>query len=163
MPTPTYTPLANVTLGSNTATITFSSISQSYRDLILIGQVKHDAGSSPIYGRMNSTTGIYNGTQMNGDGSSASSDFYSNATNFQPTGGNNFMGTGVNAVFKMDFIDYSVTNKQKTMLFRGDRSDYATFASAHRFATTSAISSIYLFCNSQFVAGSTFALYGVSA
>lgn len=162
MPTPTYTPLANVTLGSNASSITFSSISQSYKDLIMIGQVKHDAGSSPIYGRVNSTTGIYNGILMYGDGTTGSST-YANATNFQPTGGNNFMGASTDANFKMDFLDYSTTDKHKSMIFRGDRVDYATFASTSRFATTSAISSIYLFCNSQFVAGSTFALYGVSA
>jgi hypothetical protein len=31
-----YTALANVTLGSSAASVTFSSISQSYRDLVLV-------------------------------------------------------------------------------------------------------------------------------
>ena len=36
MPTPTYTPLATVTLGTSAASVTFSSIPATYRDLILI-------------------------------------------------------------------------------------------------------------------------------
>jgi hypothetical protein len=36
MPTPTYTPLATVTLGSSASSVTFSSIPGTYRDLILI-------------------------------------------------------------------------------------------------------------------------------
>jgi hypothetical protein len=36
MPTPTYIPLATVTLGSADSSVTFSSIPATYRDLILV-------------------------------------------------------------------------------------------------------------------------------
>jgi hypothetical protein len=54
MPTPTYTPLATVTLGSSASSVTFSSIPATYRDLILV-----------VDGTTNATHNV--GMRFNGD------------------------------------------------------------------------------------------------
>jgi hypothetical protein len=56
MPTPTYTPLANVTLGATAATVTFGSIPATMRDLVVI--VNGTTSSNVFTGlRFNSDSG----------------------------------------------------------------------------------------------------------
>ena len=72
--------------------------------------------------------------------------------------------TTLNHVLNLHFFDYSQTNKHKQMVYRNSASAAATEAGAIRFASTSALTTfrIYL-ASTTFIAGSTFALYGVSA
>lgn len=158
-----YTALANVTLGSNATTVTFSSISQSFRDLVLVGQVQHNSGASPLFGRINGlSTGIYQTVRMSGDGSSTSSSATGLVSSLDFAVGNNLIGTSLNNIFTIQYMDYSATNKQKSILVRAGRDDFMVMATAGRAADTNAITSLNLFINGQFVAGSTFSLYGVS-
>ena len=72
MPTPTYTPLANVTLASTTSTVTFSSIPATYRDLLVVAQcgVVGPATENLQLSLNNDTTNAnYAAVQMSGDGS----------------------------------------------------------------------------------------------
>lgn len=162
MPTPTYMPLANTTLGSNVSSVTFSSISQAYRDLVLVAQIKSDV-TSGIYLRVNSLTGIYNYVYMAGNGSTSSSAASDGMTNLLPIGGNSLLNSTNFSTIELEFMDYTATDKYKNVLAKMGRSDYVAFASVSRGNTTSAINSIYLFGDSQFAAGSTFALYGIAA
>ena len=56
MPTPTYTPLANVTLGAAASSVTVGSIPATYRDVICVVVAE---GSTTLQGRirLNSDTG----------------------------------------------------------------------------------------------------------
>jgi len=66
----------------------------------------------------------------------------------------------------MTILDYSATDKHKSGLWRVDApSQDGTLAMASRYASTSAITSMKVFgsASKTFPAGSTFALYGVSA
>ena len=74
----TYTPIATTTLASNTASYTFSSIPQTYTDLILeaTGATDYTAGTSwPFYIQVgNGLVDIgsnYSDTMLYGNGSSA--------------------------------------------------------------------------------------------
>jgi hypothetical protein len=63
-------------------------------------------------------------------------------------------------------MDYSATNKHKTVLVRADNANSITMAHAARWANTSAITSIVLTSfegAGNFAIGSTFSLYGVIA
>jgi hypothetical protein len=156
------TPLANLTIsGSSTASVTFSSISSAYRDLMLVVSGTNSVDAN-LYFRLNGDSGSnYNATGMSGNGSSAS-----------PQGGN-YSGIFFNANarigtsaanFKLDFLDYSATDKHKTVLYLADRSDSATERWVSRWSNTAAISSIVgTVTSGNLVAGTTFALYGVSA
>lgn len=159
MPTPTYTPLANITLGSSAASVTFSSISQAYRDLIYVFAGK-DTNYTNQMMRFNSDSGSnYSSVRMFGNGSSASSNTVAVAYNY--IGG---MSNTDNGIITVQIMDYSVTDKHKTALAVQDIATDNTMRLATRWASTSAISSIVVSPTSgSFAAGSTFALYGVAA
>ena len=158
-----YTALANVTLGSTAATVTFSSISGSYRDLVLVVNA-NTSTDSEFQMRINSDSGgNYNVVIMKGNGSSASSDTYSNQ--LQMTLGLIAKPTAANRITHVvNFMDYSATDKHKTILNRANVAATGVEAHAWRWANTAAITSFV--CTSQtgtWAVGSTFALYGVSA
>jgi len=162
MPTNTYTALATVTLASTAATVTFSSIPATYRDLILVGSGTASGSGIDIGARLNSDSGS-NYTQVamfaidNGSiGSSSSTETYFGAGRFSASRAN----------FQTQFLDYSA-DKHKTILTRYDDASVVTVARAARWASTSAINSISLFNSSGngqvFAIGTTFSLYGVIA
>jgi len=158
MPTPTYTPLANITLGSAAASVTFSSIT-SYRDYILVCNGTSASGSNWSI-RLNGDTGSnYTAVYMYGSGSTAGSG--TEATTAALGGG---VGTSISqSVFQI--MDASASDKHKTILNRTDKVDDATYAWANRWANTAAVTSIQVRCanGANFSTGSTFALFGVAA
>jgi hypothetical protein len=156
MPTPTYTPLATVTLASSVASVTFSSIPATYRDLILVISA---TGSNYSWFRINGiSSSIYDRVRMYGTGSSALSSS-SNATVGYMADLTTTRTTEVH-----QFMDYSATDKHKTVLSRNNTPDTSTVAQAHRVATTAAITSISINAEaSTFGIGNTFNLYGVIA
>ena len=159
-----YTPLANVTLGSSAATVTFSSINQGFRDLVLIidnaREVTNIGASMQM--RFNSNAGsIYTNVYMSGNGSSTSSSFGSD-TFFALSSGQG-LSTSNPQSFIVNIMDYSTTNKNKTLLARNDMPSANVAASAQRFAANDAVTSMTLFLfMGSIAANTTFALYGVS-
>jgi hypothetical protein len=162
MPTPTYTPLATVTLASSASSVTFSSIPATYRDLILVHNgTSSNASLNTVLARLNADSGSnFFQVAMAGDGSSTSSF--------------TFTGTGVSAGFTRStelsvnitqIMDYSATDKHKTALSRHNNSAQQVRAAATRWANTAAVSSIVLVIDTgaTFSSGTTFSLYGVIA
>lgn len=151
-----YVPLANVTLSSNVTSVTFSSISQSYRDLILVAQVQPTAGAYALV-RLNGATS-YGYVDIEGSGSAAQS-YYGNAYDSildQP-----YLQTASPNLLMFHIMDYSATDKHKTILGRHSSSEM-TVASCTRYPATTAVTSVS-FSGATFSTGNTFALYGVSA
>jgi len=160
MPTQTYIPLASLTLSSSAASVTFSSISQAYRDLVLVMSIKASAAGASTTTVLNSDTGAnYNYVNMSGNGSTATSASSSAST---------LAGIGI---VETDFtqithniMDYSATDKHKTVLTRGDRASASTLAVANRWANTAAVTTItYSVTGTTIAAGSTFCLYGIAS
>ena len=163
MPTPTYIPLATKTLTATATSVTFSSISQAYRDLVLVVSGTASAGSSrSLFMRFNGDAGTnYSTVSMQGNGSTAAS---STSTLAQTFGG--FLGATSRTSNVTQIMDYSATDKHKTVLARHDDASTGenTLARASRWANTSAITSIYLVPNADSIAiGSTFTLYGIAS
>jgi hypothetical protein len=158
MPTPTYTPLATVTLASATSSVTFSSIPATYRDLILVVAASGSDTDERI--RFNADTGSnYTFVRMFGDGSSASSSSVSNT--YIRTMAGDLSGL-YNAIIQI--MDYSATDKHKTTLGRGNKAGTFVVATAGRWANSAAITSVnYSVATGNFGIGSTFNLYGVIA
>jgi hypothetical protein len=152
MPTPTYTPLATVTLASTAASVTFSSIPATYRDLILVVRGTLTSGVGSI--RFNGDSGAnYTRVGMYGDGSTAASYSGTSAEIF------NSPITDI-----MNIMDYSATDKHKTYIARDSNSASLVVAQAGRWANTAAITTVALISpSSTFGVGSTFSLYGVIA
>lgn len=165
MPTPTYTPLANITLGSSAASVTFSSISQAYRDLVLVVTGGSLSSGAQMTMQFNSTTTTsYYMVTMEGDGAStaSSSDNLDNLKTsilnspFRP----GELGNGI-----INIMDYSATDKHKSVLARVNNGGRMTGAAAGRWESTSAITTVkvYLSNTQSWDAGATFSLFGIAA
>lgn len=161
----TYTPIATTTLGSNQLNVTFSSISGSYTDLVLICNWKNAIGAG-YWGQMifnADTSSNYSNTFLQGDGSSASSYIYSNRSD----------GIRIGALTAGNFYpsivhlqNYSNSTTYKTIIGRYSDSSYAAQAYVGLWRSTSAITSIKLQVennSTNIIAGSTFTLYGILA
>ncbi len=160
----TYEPIATNTLSSATNTVTFSSISSSYTDLVLICSVKGDASNGLIRVRLNGDTGNnYSYTRIYGTGSAAASDRSANTSSMELED----PGTAFNSQFivaRGQIQNYSNSTKYKTMLGRGDELANVTMATVSLWRNTAAVTSVTIFTPSNnFISGSTFTLYGIAA
>lgn len=162
MGTATYIPLANVTLASSASSVSFSSISQAYRDLVLVVTGKTTAAGAWFICQFNGDTATnYNYVSMYGNGSTATS-----LTEI----GNNYIylasydGTNASTAVA-NIMDYSATNKHKTVLIRGNNSGDRAEARASRWASTSAITSVVIknADATNILTGTTLALYGIAS
>jgi hypothetical protein len=162
MPTPTYTPLATVTLGSAAASVTFSSIPATYRDLIIVTDTLNSSGSENMKIRFNSDTGSnYSSLRVTTDGLGAYSGSINNTT--VAYADHSAYGDASNRHNHIiQFLDYSATDKQKTFLSRATNASRGVDAVAARWANTSAITTIRLFYEvGNITTGSRFDLYGI--
>jgi len=158
MPTPTYTPLATVTLGSSASTVTFSNIPATYRDLIVVGQATGTSNGHLNIRYNNDSASNYFRVGMQGNGSSAQ------AYTGNETGVFAFQSRSTTGSFVHQILDYSATNKHKTGLTREDSTIAVVAAIASRWANTAAITSLtFLVDAGQIGSNSTFSLYGVIA
>ena len=155
--TPTYVPLANFTAAGGETSVTFSSIPATYRDLILV------LGSFPLP----AATNIW--CRVNGDGSSSYSYVYAFSTSSAATSSTNgfligglAQGASKNTIITQ-FMDYSATDKHKTVLSRATEDLQAVSMIAARWPQNTAINSLTIrVVANSFGAGSTFSLYGVN-
>ena len=160
----TYEPIATTTLGSNTATITFSSISGSYTDLVLVAANGNAANSdNDIYIRFNSdSSSNYSRTQISGNGSTASSGRSSSNTEIRigPSYDNTPTSTLISHI-----MNYSNTTTNKTVISRTGHASGYLMGHVALWRDSSAITSITLTLqgSQSFVTGSTFTLYGIKA
>ena len=78
--TATYEKIATTTLGSNQASVTFSSIPATYTDIVVIATGKTSTETT-LYFRFNGDSGSnYSSTDIYGDGSAAGSFRFSNSS-----------------------------------------------------------------------------------
>ncbi len=157
----TYEPIATTTLGPASASVTFSSIPQTYTDLVVVGSLSATAGLDYWYRLNSDSASNYSNTRLTGDGSSAASGRTSSAdrTYF------NILGTGTGQHnFIMHLMNYSNTTTNKTQLIRYDNAGTVTALRVGLWRSTAAISTILIQTDSStFTAGSTFTLYGIKA
>ena len=158
-----YIALATTTLTRAVSSVTFSSIPGTYRDLILVQSSLVTGGSSYSSLRFNNdSTGYYSVVTMRGNGSSAISNFASSNSEIPPLPFS-FESTTERVAAIFQIFDYAQTDKHKTVLVRGNTASLETSASAQRWPSTSAITSIQARAvGSNFAIGSTFSLYGVA-
>ena len=154
-----YIALATTTLGSAASSVTFSSIPTSVngvalRDLILICNTSNGT-TGEIRLHMNGDT---TGTTVRMFGSGSGSGLSDTATNRLEIGYLAARGVCIASI-----MDYSQTDKHKTVLSRwSDAANYVG-ANAARWANTNAINSVRVFTPAEsFPSGSTFSLYGVA-
>jgi hypothetical protein len=166
----TYTPIATTTLSSNAATVTFSSIPSTYTDIVLQATMLQNGTATATNGyiTLNSSATGYSRTGIQGSGTVASS----------------YRNTGMDKMyFSVDsnatdwafhthhFMNYANTSIYKTVLSRQNNAATLVGAVVFIWQNTAAINSIAITASDnqgagtadQFVAGTTFTLYGISA
>jgi hypothetical protein len=168
----TYTPLATTTLSSAAASVTFSSISGSYTDLILVVNALGATSTTFPWMRFNSvSTNTYSDTVLYGNGTSAGSTRRTAqsrgyfAENIQ-------MGTTWTSNSIVHIMNYSNSTTYKTYLARNNNPESGTYVGTEAIVglwqSTAAITSITIGTASvgtdyNFASGSTFTLYGILA
>lgn len=168
----TYERLGETVLSSANSQITFSSITQSYEDLILYiyGASSYTGAWDDLVVRINLVTNNYNNTTMRfniGSTTPSASATYNNSFAY------NYMGGAGNfSLTKLIFPSYARTNanqykkvlglsyvNQATTTGRADLTDCTNFSSS-----TAAVTRIDLYLSSgNFTAGTTATLYGIKS
>ena len=161
----TYTPIATTTLGSATGTVTFSSIPNTYTDLVLVATRRFDnvtTGSQNTHIRFNGDTGSnYSNTYLAAGVSSGRL----NSMNELYTSGPGNEASERYSVDVWNFFNYSNTTTYKTsffsFMFAGEMNQLWTGL----WRNTAAINTITITGSGSatFAANSMFTLYGIQA
>lgn len=160
----TYDEIRNITVGTATPTVEFTSIPQTFTDLVLVVNAIPASGPNIGLMRINGDTGAnYSMTGMRGNGSTAVSYRQNGVTNLWfDYAGDTIANTITNSI--IHFFNYAVTTMQKTNLVRQNNASDTTEIMAQKWASTSAITSISLYWSTgNFAVGSSFTLYGIKA
>ena len=161
----TYEPIATTTLGSATNSVTFSSISGSYTDLVIVAQVT-TAAATNMRIRFNGDTGSnYSVTILTGNGTTASSTRESNTQalldwNAYPNGGSSSISQ-----YNISIQNYANSTTYKNFISRASNAGTGVDAVIGLWRSTSAINQIQIRTSSggNISVGSTFTLYGIAA
>ncbi len=163
----TYEPIATTTLSSAAASVTFSSISGSYTDLVVVGSIKTGANTYQPILRFNGDSGSnYSSTAIAGSGSAASSNRHTNQNGIYANPGPGVGTAGNFWPWIMQVQNYTNTNVNKTVLHRFNNAESYVVAGVGLWRNTAAITSITLVAeagSNDFQSGSTFTLYGIKA
>lgn len=164
---PTYEPIATTTLTSATSSISFTGISSSYTDIVLVFAYKAATTNYPtIKLTFNGSTTGYSGTQLYGNGSTAGSNKNTSASFIsiaRAVGQPSVVGN--TATVLIHIFNYSDTSVYKSVLARADAADTGTEADAGLWQSTNAINQIDLntSTSNDFAIDSMVTLYGIKA
>jgi hypothetical protein len=168
----TYEPIQTQTLGTAVATVTFSSIPQTYTDLICViegrgSRADYDVG---VFVRFNSDTASnYSWTFLYGSGTAAGSSRAATQTNILGRLLSASATAGVRSNMILNIMNYSNTTTNKTVLERLNEppsggADYGMGLVAGLWRNTAAITTLTLFTEvGNFNVGCNFTLYGIKA
>lgn len=162
MPTSTFDLISSTTLSSGSSTITFSSIPQTYKDLVITGNtVISNSYELDVTIALNSDTNDNNYRVLVLRGQSSS------ANTFLQTASRRIATLGHNGVFSIDLINYSTSNIIRSFLVKSgwNGTNQQVWASAMRWNSINAITSVTISspaAPAYFEAGSVFNLYGIA-
>ncbi len=157
--TATYEKIATTTLSSSASDVTFSTITGSYTDLVIIIDGVSSTGAE-LYVRFNSdSSSNYSFMQFYADGSSLGTDIRNNETS-------NRIGsirTVQNSVI-CNIFNYANTTTFKTTTSRDGAGTVITNTFTGLWRSTSAINAIQFFpATGTFNSGMVFTIYGIKA
>ena len=158
----TMTPIATNTLTTGANTVTFSSISQNYTDLVCVisdCKVTSDTDGVGVYYN-GSTASNYSYTYLDRGPGSATYSNQGGAANYSTWAATSSTTPGVVII---NIMNYSNTTTYKTSLSRNGVRTTEAFVNLWR--STAAISSITFFCQgaSNYLTGTIFTIYGIKA
>lgn len=156
----TFDKIATANASGTGASITFSSISGSYTDLVLLCNVKISVARNLLL-RFNSDTGSnYSRTLLTSDPGSSRQQDYSYIT----FTGNGVATTNIHSSHIIHIMNYSNATTYKTVIVRSDNADSGVDAVMGTWRSTSAITSLEVYTTTaNFDSTSIFTLYGIKA
>jgi hypothetical protein len=168
----TYTPIASTTLSSSAANITFTGISQSYTDLIVIVSARSTYSGAEVAGFIRVGNGSidtgsnYSRTRLLGTGSAASSARGTNQTTIAwdtIPAATSASGTFCTTIISIQ--NYSNTTTNKTLLIRSNEANYYVEETVAMWRSTSAINQVQIYGDgaADLAIGSVVTLYGIAA
>jgi hypothetical protein len=164
----TYEPIATKTGTGSSAVIDFTTIPQTYTDLVLVVQATTPSGATTLATRFSTDNGStfdantnYSRTFLYGDGSSAAS-----ARNTSISSA--YLGsieTSTITTYIVQFMNYSNTTTYKTLLARANNTSWTAAGIVDLWRNTAAISGIRLLNldGFNFSSTTTATLYGIAA
>jgi hypothetical protein len=160
MPT-TYEPIATTTLTTSSSSVLFSSIPQTYTDLVLVTNLISASGGQDLDIRFNGDSAAnYSWTSLYGTGSVVASTRNSNDTKFR-TDFYGYIETTLRENAIIQIQNYSNTTTFKSAISRANNANTGVDLNVGLWRSTAAISSITFVNN--LAAGSTLNLYGIKA
>lgn len=163
--TATYEKIATNTLGSAASSVTFSSITNSYTDLILVtADIINSTNVLGMYIQFNSDTNSnYSRAFMEGTGSSVVTSTNNNQNSMML--GRSYGGDRTMNIFQINSYSNSTTFKTVLCRYGSGGTSSAVGLGAGLWRSTSAINSITIGLESgaNMSSGCTFTLYGIRA
>jgi hypothetical protein len=161
----TYTPIATITINdSTTTTLNFTSIPQTYTDLVLV--CNYGLSGGDLYFRLNNDSGsTYSDIELYGNGTTAGASNLINRSGYY-LNDQGITRPGPATVSTINFQNYSNTTTNKSVLWRSNDSGVSVEAHAGLWRNAAAITSInFIIINVSGVItpGSQFTLYGIKA
>jgi len=167
-----WTEISRQVLGSDTATVTFSSISGSYKQLILVGTGRDTQSAVAVDIKMrfnNDSSAIYDGNQLVASNGVVFSAAYGAATsgNVGIFPGATSTRSGSRGQFEILIPDYATTTFEKSAVstlgcIAGTTNQIYVGTLAVNWRSASAITRIDLLASTNFKTGSIFTLYGIA-
>jgi hypothetical protein len=159
----TYTPIATTTANGTSLSVTFSSISSTYTDLILVCSLT-SGNTGDAYLRFNGDTGTnYSDTVVRGNGTTASSVRNTSAAGIDVGAISAISGSNIGTLI-INVMNYSNSTTNKTSLIRFSAGSAWVNAIVGLWRSTTAISEITMASRGgNWGNGSTFTLYGVKS
>jgi hypothetical protein len=158
-------PIAYQSLSGTAASVTFSGIAGTYRDLYLVISMPTNSTAGQTRITINSdATANYATTNTQGAGSTPTASSSAVGTlAYAYLSSFNDISTANPSMATINFLDYSLTDRNKTFVSR--LSSPAGFAQTlNKWNSTAAITSVTLTAGgTTYVAGTTFSLYGLAA
>jgi hypothetical protein len=158
----TYEPIQTTTLSSAIDNVTFSSIPNTYTDLVIVANSKNVTSNANYLGfRYNSDSGSnYGYVYLLGSGTTV-------ASGVGTTQSFGRYGNGSTANFEVSFLNifnYANTNVFKTSISQSNAVASYAISYTSTWRSTSAITSVQLFTDAgNWAIGSVFTLYGLKA
>lgn len=157
-----YTPLATVTLTSAVNSVTFGSIPNTYRDLIIIFNGSGQSTNITLQINGDETASAYIRQRMSGNGTTASAQTITSNAFFLSSASD----IVASSQCKIEILDANTTDKHKNILARTGTPGSGTDAVTGRWTNVARVQSVVLrnaLTTNTFTIGSTFSLYGVVA
>lgn len=163
MPKGTYEPIKTYTFASTGTTLSWTSIPQTYTDLVLTGHLRNTTGNNyEAYVTFNGASGTaYNQSFLVNYNGALQSGYNNNIGQIRPfKSGATYWATG-----QMNIFNYSSTDVFKHAMCRNGEGTFTVMNLTGQWRSTAAINQIDITieAGASFTAGTKFDLYGIKA